>query len=80
LNVKKIEALGCRVELASEDPNNPTATPYVLNAASGREYALVRQLANPELMFLVSRETDNPARLAGYSWFTDAEGELRPLG
>lgn len=80
MKTTRIEKLGCRVQLRTQDPNNPTATPYVLEAAHGRRYALVRNLAKPDLMFPVNASTDNVVRVGGYTWFTDADGELRPIG
>lgn len=79
MNLKRIEALGYRVRLAPQDRNDPAATPYVLSGTPGREYALVRRLADPELMFPVDPDTQNVVRVAGYTWFTDADGELRPI-
>lgn len=79
MNLKRIEALGYRVRMQTQDRNDPAATPYVLSGTPGHEYALVRQLANPDLMFPVDAHTQNVVRVGGYSWFTDADGELRPL-
>ncbi len=79
MNLERIKALGCRVKLRQHDQNDPTATPYVLEREPGREYELVRQVSNPDLMFPVNPKTMNVAQVAGFTWFTDRDGELQPL-
>lgn len=44
------------------------------------EFALIRNKVNPHQMFVVNTKTMNPnARIKGYGWWTDKDGELRPL-
>lgn len=53
---------------------------YRIFGPRGTEFALIRNKVNPHRMFVVNTKTMNPnARIKGYGWWTDKDGELRPL-
>lgn len=44
------------------------------------EYGLIRNQVNPQNMFVINLKTVNPnAKLRGYGWWTDKNGDLKPL-
>lgn len=64
-NIKKVEEKG---ELKG----------YILTGPRGAEYFLMQNHYDKHLLFVVAfgRKTQ---KLAGYTWFTDKSGELKPV-
>lgn len=53
---------------------------YCIYSPRGTEYALIRNNVNPHHMFVINTATINPAaKIEGHGWWTDKDGELRPL-
>jgi hypothetical protein len=68
-----------KVELV-EDPNTKQAT-YILEGNRQSKYGLIRNTHQPELLFAYNlKGYDKQAKVAGYTWFTDKNGKLEPVG
>tara|TARA_Y100000287_G_scaffold129366_1_gene104718 strand:+ start:199 stop:474 length:276 start_codon:yes stop_codon:yes gene_type:complete len=68
-----------KVELVN-DPNTKQAT-YILEGNRQSKYGLIRNTHQPELLFAYNlKGFDKQAKVAGYTWFTDKNGKLEPVG
>lgn len=66
-----------RVEKCVENPEDePLAIAYKLHGKKSI-YALIRNHHRPFLLFPVNLATMKTARIAGASWLTDRDGQLR---
>jgi hypothetical protein len=73
-----IDLSGYRIERTDEPGILGYA--YRIFGPRGTEFALIRNKVNLHRMFVVNTKTMNPnARIKGYGWWTDKDGELRPL-
>lgn len=73
-----IDLSGYRIERTDEPGTLGYA--YRIFGPRGTEFALIRNKVNPHQMFVINTKTMNPnARIKGYGWWTDKDGELRPL-
>ncbi len=73
---KVAEVLGYDVETTGETGSGKIG--YYLTGKRGAVYALFRSVNAPASMFVVNSR-GNVTALKGYGWFTDRDGELRPL-
>ncbi len=68
-----------KVELVN-DPTTKQAT-YILEGNRQSKYGLIRNTHQPELLFAYNlKGFDKQAKVAGYTWFTDKNGKLEPVG
>ncbi len=68
-----------KVELV-EDPTTKQAS-YILEGNRQSRYGLIRNTHQPELLFAYNlKGYDKQAKIAGYTWFTDKNGKLEPVG
>ena len=68
-----------KVELVN-DPNTKQAT-YILEGNRQSKYGLIRNTHKPDLLFAYNlKGLDKQAKVAGYTWFTDKNGKLEPVG
>ena len=52
---------------------------YILSDKNGPRYALWRNKPNPSMLFAVHTRKMGCATIKGYKWFTDKDGELKPV-
>ncbi len=52
---------------------------YQLFDKNGAKYVLWRNKPNPHLLFAVHARKFGCATIKGYKWFTDKDGELKPV-
>ena len=68
-----------KVELVN-DPKTKQAT-YILEGNRQSKYGLIRNTHQPDLLFAYNlKGLDKQAKVAGYTWFTDKNGKLEPVG
>lgn len=68
-----------KVELV-KDPTTKQAS-YILEGNRQSRYGLIRNTHQPELLFAYNlKGYDKQAKIAGYTWFTDKNGKLEPVG
>ena len=68
-----------KVELV-QDPTAKQAS-YILEGNRQSRYGLIRNTHQPELLFAYNlKGYDKQAKIAGYTWFTDKNGKLEPVG
>lgn len=68
-----------KVELVT-DPTTKQAS-YILEGNRQSKYGLIRNTHQPELLFAYNlKGYDKQAKIAGYTWFTDKNGKLEPVG
>lgn len=72
------ELLGLQV-VFRDDSDDARDSSYELIGPRGPLFWLVRNECNSHRLFSVSVRSGRPAKIGGYSWFTDEGGELRPL-
>jgi hypothetical protein len=76
------ELLGYKVERIRFTKRDGSLAPvYLLTGKRGAQYGLVRNLKHPEMLFPMNLRSrcGGIVTVKGYSWFTDAGGELAPL-
>jgi hypothetical protein len=52
---------------------------YTFSDKNGPKYKLLRNKPRPELLFALHARKFGCAKIKGYTWFTDKDGELKPL-
>jgi hypothetical protein len=68
-----------RIETDQTGDCGPVPSPYLLHGPRN-SYALIRNKVNPEMMFSINHANFmRSGKVAGYTWFTDADGTLRPV-
>ena len=61
-------------------PNTKQAIIFLKEIGNLR-YGLIRNTTHPELLFAYNlKGYDKQAKVAGYTWFTDKNGKLEPVG
>lgn len=68
-----------RIEADTAGDVAPVRSPYILRGPRKSVY-LVRNATNPSLLFAVNLESClKPGKVAGFEWFTDEGGVLKPV-
>lgn len=74
------QLLGYKVEKQEQFDFDYDCTPaYLLKGPKGAVYALYRNYERPEILVAMNHRHQCEVQVKGYSWFTDKDGQLRPL-
>lgn len=74
------ELLGYQVEKHNtEGSEKRMIAAYTLSDRNGPKYKLIRNTKNPNMLFAIHTRKLDCAIIKGYKWFTDKDGELKPI-
>jgi len=74
------ELLGYQVEKQETDESRKSLdAAYTLSDKKGPKYKLLRNKPHPEMLFALHARKFGCAKIKGYTWLTDKDGELKPL-
>lgn len=74
LNEEAEQVLGFQVRKVNEG-----LTSYILSKNGKDRYCLIRNQVNTFMLFPIYAERMGVARVKGYSWFSDKDGQLKPV-
>lgn len=74
------ELLGYTYRKCEDEPGVSKFAAYLLSEKTGSpRYYLLRNKIRPEMLFAIHAWKLNKAKIKGFSWFTDKDGELKPV-